>query len=76
VGEVDDDLVLDFGEYTGATFPLMYDSDGTYGYYNHDEATAPYPLDVIIDQDGVVAYVSTHYEPDAMEAVILELLAR
>ena len=68
--------MLDFAEYTGATFPIMYDGDGTYAHYNHDEATAPYPLDVIIDRDGIVAYVSTHYEPDAMEAVIRDLLAR
>ena len=41
-----------------------------------DEAAAPYPLDVIIVRDGIVAFASTHCEPDATEAVILELLAR
>ena len=41
---------------------------------NYDGAN-PYPTDVIIDKDGIIRYVAVEYDPDAMEAVIIELLA-
>ncbi len=69
-----DEVVLDFIEQSGVSFPVMYDADGTYSEYDRSEATAPYPLDVIVDPDGVVAYVAAEYDPDAMAAVIDGLL--
>ncbi len=53
----------------------MYDADDTYDAYDRSEATAPFPLDVIVDQQGIVRYVAAEYDPDAMRAVIEELLA-
>ncbi len=72
-GYTDEDVLL-WAEQAGATFPVMVDDDDTYGDYDKYGATAPYPLDVIVDQSGMVAYIATHYDADAMAAVIDELL--
>ncbi len=61
-------------EQAGVTFPVMVDADGTYRSYDKSGASAPYPLDIIVDQSGVVQYIATHYDPDAMAAVIEGLL--
>lgn len=71
-----DELVRDFAEQNGATFPVMRDQAGTYGEYDAVGSTAPFPLDVVIDQDGVVRYVDTRFDPEELESVIDELLAR
>lgn len=49
---------------------------GTYNQYDAVGASAPFPLDVVVDQDGAIAYVDTRYDPAAMEAVIEGLLGR
>jgi hypothetical protein len=36
----------------------------------------PFPIDVILDRDGTIAYVAREYDPAAMQAVIERLLAR
>ncbi len=61
-------------EQSGATFAVMIDQDDTYQSYDKHGATAPYPLDVIVDQSGIVRYIATHYDPNAMAEVIDGLL--
>ncbi len=73
---VTDDLVRDFAEHNGVTFPVMRDPSGTYGQYDSVGSSAPFPLDVIVDQDGIVRYVDTRFEPDVLQEVIDGLLAR
>ncbi len=73
---VTDETVLAWLEEAGATYPVMRDLAGTYGDYDHLGATAPFPLDVLVDQEGIVRYVDTRYDPDALEAVIENLLGR
>ena len=75
VAGVDAQTVVDFAAYTGVTFPVMMDDDQTYRDYDQVGATAPFPLDVVIDKEGVVRYVSTRYEPEELTAVIASLLA-
>ena len=75
LGGVSDETILKFVDGTGVTFPVMRDSAGTYGEYDQVGATAPFPLDVVIDRNGIVRYVSTHYEPEEIERVVTELLA-
>ena len=36
----------------------------------------PFPIDIIVDRDGTIAYIAREYDPDAMSAVIEKLLAR
>ena len=70
----DDETLTTWIEQSGATFPVMVDDDDTYRDYDKNGSTAPYPLDIIVDQSGIIRYIATHYDPDAMAEVIEELL--
>lgn len=73
---VPDQLVREFAEQNGATFPVMRDPSGTYGEHDSVGSTAPFPLDVTVDQEGIVQYVDTRFEPDVLQQRIDALLAR
>ena len=74
IGDVTDETFLLFAEGAGATFPVMFDADGTYYTYDAVGASAPFPLDVLVDKNGVVRRVSTRYDPDTMEELVRELV--
>ncbi len=57
------------------TFPILLDDQNVTADYRQNGAISPFPLDYVIDQNGNVAYYRTEYEPEAMVAVIEELLA-
>ena len=67
--------MLSFAENLGVTFPVMFDESNTYPLYDKSGATAPYPLDVVVDQSGVVRYISTHYDPDELKETLDTLLS-
>ncbi len=72
------DKVEAYKDYTGATFPILLDSDGSvFEEYQQASAfwSAAYPQDWIVDVDGKVAYLNNGYEPDEMIAVLEEQLA-
>jgi len=56
------------------SFPIMPDANSIYQTYRQSGGTSPYPLDYIIDQAGRVAYHNTEYDPEAMTAIIDNLL--
>ena len=67
--------VAAFGEQTGVTFPLLL-GDTTFGdYAKSDGAISPYPLDVIVDRDGVVRYLRRQFDAAGMVATVEQLLA-
>lgn len=67
--------VNQFREQTGVTFPLLL-LDDTRGEYANDEGSiSPYPVDVVVDREGIVRYLRREYDPAAMGAVIESLLA-
>lgn len=65
-----------FREQTGVTFPIGWDPDLSYATFRPagGDSISPFPLDVIIDRDGVIRYVNREYEASAMTAVIESLL--
>jgi peroxiredoxin len=70
-----DSVVLDFIEQTGVTFPVIFDQGGTYWMYDRpSDDTAPFPLNVVIDQDGRIAAVQVEQDIDALTATIDALL--
>jgi hypothetical protein len=73
VASVTDTTIEAFVEETGVDFPVFRDLAGTYNEYDQVGSSAPFPLDVVIDKNGIVRYVSTRYEPDVIEELILEL---
>ncbi len=78
VGGDTPEIMRNFREQTGSTFPMGW-ATGT-SYFDllpsGGEGLSPFPLDVVIDQDGRIAYVSREYEPDVLESVIAGLLSQ
>jgi hypothetical protein len=56
------------------TFPVLLEANSAYNQYRQSGGHSPYPLDYVIDQAGRVAYFNTEYAPEAMVAVIDDLL--
>ena len=73
-GETIADLEV-FNSAFQVSFPILPGATTTYNLYRQPGATSPYPLDYVIDQEGRVAYFNTEYDPEAMVAVIDQLLA-
>jgi hypothetical protein len=66
-----------FTEKLGVTFPTGLEETGSYlRFAENFRGANPFPIDVIVDRDGTIAYVAREYDPAAMEAVIERLLAR
>ncbi len=69
------DLLLDFVEQTGITFPLARDI-GTRQLLSFPPGVGyPYPRDVIIDKDGVVRSIKNSFDVNEATALVQELLA-
>lgn len=53
----------------------MDSQESTYrSYARSDEAYAPFPIQVVIDQNGTIQYLSYQYDADAVRIVIDSLL--
>ena len=52
------------------------DIAGVQRFADNFRGSNPFPIDVIVDRDGTIAYVAREYDPEAMDAVIERLLAR
>jgi hypothetical protein len=64
-----------FTEHLGVTFPVGLEESGSYRRFAENFAGAnPFPVDVIVDRDGTIAYIAREYDPAAMEDVITRLL--
>lgn len=65
-----------FCETLGISYPAGVEDTSTYELFRENfDGTNPFPVDVIIDKQGIIRYVSREYDPQAMIAVIQELLA-
>lgn len=58
------------------TLPTLMDEGATLynGYGGLPDAYAPYPVHVIIDQDGVIRYLAATNDPDRVRSEIQALL--
>jgi len=64
----------DFAETFGLTFPVLHDGGSqVYNRYSIQGIT-PYPRDCVIDQNGIVRYLHSEYDPQVMLQTIDELL--
>ncbi len=64
----------EFAETFGLTFPVLHDGGSqVYNRYSIQGIT-PYPRDCIIDQNGIVRYLHSEYDPQVMLQTINELL--
>lgn len=74
--------VANFAETLGVTFPVGVEelapgaTSLTYRQFTQAyTGVNPYPVDVIVDKQGVIRYVAREYDPAAMDAMIQLLLA-
>jgi hypothetical protein len=77
-GPSTDDIggVQRFIEHLGVSYPVGLEQTANYPAFAKNYPGAnPFPLDVIVDTDGTIAYVAREYDPDALAAVIEKLLA-
>lgn len=74
-GGDDDERVNAFIDQTGVTFDVGFDLTASYESYNRGPGLAPFPLEVVIDRQGRVRYISREYDATALDAVITTLLA-
>jgi len=71
----DPDLLLDFVEQTGLSFPLVQDQ-GTRQLLSFPPGVGyPYPRDVIVGKDGVVRSIKNSFDVIEARTLIEELLA-
>lgn len=75
MGGDDTATVQAFIEQTQITFPAGIELTTSYfTLYNAVKSISPYPLNVIIDRDGNLAYMVGDYDPEGMRAMIESLL--
>ncbi|MFV8749168.1 peroxiredoxin family protein [Nannocystaceae bacterium ST9] len=68
--------VENFCETLGVSYPVGVEETMTYELFGASfDGTNPYPVDVIVDKQGIIRYVAREYDPAAMEEVIERLLA-
>ena len=62
-----------FIEQTGVTFPVVQDFAQVKAY-DTGLAISPFPVDVVVDREGIIRYVSAGYDSDELLAVVESLL--
>lgn len=62
-----------FVDQTQVTFPVGLDRIGSYGRFPRSGSISPFPLDVVVDREGRIAYVSREYDAEALEEVVNRL---
>jgi hypothetical protein len=60
----------------GVSYPVGVEETETYELFSQSfEGANPYPIDVIVDKQGIIRYVAREYDPARMKEVVDELLA-
>ena len=67
-------IIQNFIDQTGVTFPVGFDTTSSYNLYPRLDAISPFPLDVVIGRDGNVAYVSREYDAAALLSAVQQAL--
>jgi hypothetical protein len=66
-----------YTEHLGVTYPIGLEETANYlKYAQNFRGANPFPIDIIVDRDGTIAYIAREYDPVAMAAVIEKLLKR
>lgn len=70
----DRDLVAAYVEQIGLEIPVILGTNGLRNQYLLSGGISPYPLDFVIDGQGIIQYANHEYEPEIMLMVIDRLL--
>ena len=70
------DLIADFIEQTGVTFPIVVDEASTLGEFAYPQGVGyPYPRDVVVGKDLTVRSIRNSFDVHEMDTLIQQLLA-
>ena len=69
-------IVNQFIAQTGITFPVGWDATGSYFAFPTAGQISPFPLDVVVDRDGTVAYINREYDAEGLRQVVEQLAAQ
>jgi hypothetical protein len=69
-----EELVANFVSLTGVTFMVGWDAVHSYLEFPRNDIISPFPLDVVVDRDGTIAYLGREYDPDALTVAVEALL--
>ena len=61
--------IQNFIEQAGVTFPIVMD-EGQTETLAAGLGISPFPVDLVIDRQGIIRYLSTEYDPNALDAAI------
>ncbi len=68
--------VANFVDTLGVTYPVGVEETANYPLFTQNfTGVNPYPVDILVDKQGIVRYVAREYDPAAMDAMIQQLLA-
>lgn len=63
----------------GVTFPVAVEETAITPTYSTIEGVYdganPYPVDILVDKNGIIRYISREYDPAGLDAKVQELLA-
>lgn len=68
------DLVAEYVEQIGLEIPVILGSNQLFDQYRLRGGVSPYPVDYVIDDEGVIRYANHEYEPEIILMVIDRLL--
>jgi hypothetical protein len=67
--------VANFCADVGVTYPVGIEETMTYELFTDSfEGVNPYPVDVLVDKQGIIRYVAREYDPAALQEMIERLL--
>ena len=66
--------ITKFVEDQGITFPVLHDVSGIYNKYNIPGSQSPFPRDFIIDENGIIIFAKTEYDPGSMIAIFESII--
>jgi peroxiredoxin len=64
------ELVDLFIAQSAVTFPVAMDDGQSFQSWGPAPDTSPFPLDVVIDREGIIRYVAREYSSDDLRAAI------
>ncbi len=67
-------IVQAFINQTGVTFPVGWDASSSYFAFPNAGSISPFPLDVVIDRDGRIAYINREYDSEGLRLAVEQLL--
>ncbi|MEQ1503609.1 MAG: hypothetical protein ABMB14_15330 [Myxococcota bacterium] len=70
--------LTEYVNWLAPTYPVATEAAGQGSYAEISalyEGSNPFPVDIIIDKQGIIQYIAREYDPYTMDGIIQELLA-